>query len=806
MTDLRYALRALLRQPGTSLLIVATLALAIGANTAVFSIVSAVLLRPLPFASPDRIVVVQEFRPTTGPTNNTPGNFLDLRARTHTIERLAAQFNAVFDLERRTDRVRLEGSHVTADFFEVFGVAPALGRTFGRSDEGAGAAARVVLANGAWERHFSRDPGIVGRTLLLNGRAHLVDGVMPPEFTVPADADLWALAPSGLPPPPLEVNGDLASVRDLGYLDVIGRLRPGVTLDQARADADAVAQQLAREYPASNAGKAYVVRTLHDFTVGDVRWTLVVLLGLVALVLLIACANIANLLVARAADRQREVAIRAAIGAGRARVVRLFLVESLLLAGAGGALALVIAVWSFDALKALIGEALPRTDQIGLDLRVAAFTAVLSAVSAVLFGLAPLVHLGDSRLHEALRSGSGRTIGSRGVRRLRHVLVAGEMALTVIVVAAAGLMANSLWRLASVDPGVRTDGVVAQAVPVTQDRYPDLARQSDFYGRVLEELRRQPSIAAAAVGFPIPLAGNGASAAFAVEGRPAPTEADRPRAQLNVASPGFFDALGIAVLRGRDFTERDRADAPAVAIVNHAFVRRHFAGVDPLGRRLIFDGADEASHFTIVGIVADSRRDALDRPPEPGLYLPYRQFSLPFMFVLARSGDGSNATAAIRQAVETVDPRIALGDSRTLEELRYRAAATPRLRTMLLGTFAGLAVLLAWLGIYGVLSHSVAQRTRELGVRIAIGAGRRDVYALVIGEGVRLAGLGLAAGLVLALAAGRGFQGLLYEVSARDVPTFALVLATLIVLAALASYLPARRATRIDPIEALRWE
>jgi len=805
MNDLRYALRALLRRPGTSLLIVATLALAIGANTAVFSIVSAVLLRPLPFASPDRIVIVQEFRPTTGETNNTPGNYLDLRARTHTIERLAAQFNGVFDLEGRSDRVRLEGSHVTADFFEVFGVAPALGRTFGRGDEGAGAEPRVVLADGAWERHFSRDPGIVGRTLLLNGRAHTVDGIMPPGFTWPADADLWALAPTGLPPPPLEVDGDLASSRDLGYLDVVGRLKPGVTLDQARADANAVAQQLAREYPASNAGKSYVVRTLHDFTVGDVRWTLVVLLGLVALVLLIACANIANLLVARAADRQREVAIRAALGAGRAQVVRLFLMESLLLAGAGGALALVIAVWSFDALKALIGEALPRTDQIGLDLRVAAFTAVLSAVSAVLFGLAPLVHLGDSRLHEALRSGSGRTIGSRGARRLRHVLVAGEVALTVIVLAAAGLMANSLWRLASVDPGVRTDGVVAQAVPVTQDRYPDLARQSEFYGRVLDELRRQPGLTAA-VGFPIPLAGNGASAAFDLEGQQKPSDETRPRAQLNVASPGFFDALGVAVLRGRDFTERDRADAPPVAIVNRAFVRRYFPAVDPMGRRLIFDVEDEASQFTIVGIVADSRRDALERPPEPGIYLPYRQFSLPFMFVLARSADGSNAAAAIRQAVETVDARIALGDSRTLEELRYRAAATPRLRTILLGTFAGLAVLLAWLGIYGVLSHSVAQRTRELGVRMAIGAGRRDVYALVIGEGVRLAGLGLAAGLVLALAAGRGFQGLLYEVSPRDVPTFALVLATLIVLAALASYLPARRATRVDPIEALRWE
>ncbi len=806
MSDIRHALRSLLRQPGPSLLIVLTLALAIGANTAVFSIVSGVLLRPLPYAAPDRIVIVQEQRPATGPSNNTPANYLDLRRRSHVFERLAATFGGVFDLEDRTERVRLDGAHVTADFFDVFGVAPIAGRTFGRADEGAGAPPRIVLSDGAWERHFSRDRAVIGRPVLLNGRAYIVDGVMPPTFDWPRGAEAWALAPTGLPPSPLEVEGDLASQRDLSYLDVIGRMKVGVSLDQARADANLVAQQLAREHPATNSGKSYVVRTLHEFTVGDVRATLMVLLGLVALVLLIACANIANLLVARAADRQREVAIRAAIGAGRAQVVRLFLTESLLLAAVGGGLALVVSFWSFDALKALIGEALPRTDQIAFDLRVAAFTAALSVLSAVLFGLAPLVHLGDG-LHHALRGGSGRTVGSRGVRRLRQLLVAGEVALTVVVLAAAGLMANSLWRLTSTDAGIRTDGVIAQSVPLTRDRYPDLARQSQFYGRVLEELRRRPAIAAAAIGFPIPLAGNNASASFDLEGHPERDDDDRPRAQLNIASPGFFDALGIPVLRGRDFTEQDRVGAPPVALVNRAFVERFFPGVDPIGRRLIFDRASDDSQFTIVGIVSDYRREALERPPEPGLYLSYRQFSLPFLFVIARAADGSvDAGASVQEAVGSIDPRIVLGSARTLDDLRYRAAATPRLRTILLGTFAGLAVLLAWLGIYGILSHSVVQRTPELGVRMAIGAGTRDVYALVLGEGVRLAAIGLITGLLLALGGARVLQGLLYGVSPRDVPTFALVAVTLLVLAAAASYLPARRATRIDPIEALRWD
>ncbi|HXE80077.1 MAG TPA: ABC transporter permease, partial [Vicinamibacterales bacterium] len=672
MNDLRYAIRALLRQPGTSLLIVATLALAIGANTAVFSLVSAVLLRPLPFASPERIVVVQEHRPTTGPTNSTPGNYLDLKERSRTFERLSAVFHGVFDLEGRRNRVRLDGWHVTADFFEVFGVAPAAGRTFGPADEGAGAPPRIVLSDGAWERHFSRDPDVIGQTLVLNGKGHIVDGVMPSTFRWPGEADLWALAPDGLPPPPLQVEGELSENRDFGYLDVVGRLKPGVTLDQARADAAAVAQQLAREHPESNAGKSFMIRSLHEFTVGDVRGTLWMLLALVLLILLIACANIANLLVARAADRQREVAIRAAIGAGLGQVIRLFLVESLLLACAGGLLAIVLSVWSFDALKAFVGETLPRAGEVGLDWRVAAFTAALSVLSAVLFGLAPLVHLNGERLHEALRGGAGRTAGSRVTRRLRHMLVAGQVALTVVVLAAAGLVANSLWRITSVDPGIRTEGVVAQGVPVTQDRYPDLARQSEFYGRVLEELRRQPAIASAAVGFPIPLAGNGAAAAFDLEGRPAPTEDTRPRAQLNIASPGFFDALGIAMLRGRDFTDQDRAGAPPVAIINRAFAEHFFPGVDPIGRRVIFDRNDESSQFTIVGIVGDYRREALERPPEPGLYLPYRQFSLPFMFVLARATGGMSAAAAIRQAVETVDPRIVLEDARTLDDLRYR--------------------------------------------------------------------------------------------------------------------------------------
>jgi predicted permease len=804
MSDLRYALRSVVRRPATSLLIVLTVALGIGANTSIFSIVNGVLLRPLPYADADRIVVVQETVQQGGESSNAPANFLDLRRRSRALSHLAGYARASLELTELAEPVSIDGAHVTAAFFEVFGVPASVGRAFGEKVDRPGDAPRAVLSHALWQERFAGRPEALGQLIHLSGRAYMIVGVMPSTFSWPADTRVWVSTDREVPPSPLDIPGELTEQREVKYFDVVGRLAAGASLEQARAEADAIAQGLARQYARTNAGVGFRIRTIREFLVGDVQRALLVLLAAVALVLLIACANIASLLIARAVDRQREVAVRAALGAGRGRLVRAFLAESLILAGLGGVLALAVSALTLDLLVQAIPETVPRTGDITLDLRVAAFTTLVTLVAGLLFGLAPVTHLRESALQGALKSGGGRTAGSEGVSRIRRMLVAGEVALSLVLLVAAALMGNSLWRLTSVDVGFQTGQVTAVALPLPTSRYPTLGKQSAFYRDVIERLRRSPSTADSAITFPLPLRGNGAAASFEIEGRPSASAADEPRALLSSVSPGYFKVMGVQVLMGRDFAETDAEHSPPVAIINRAMARRYFPKENPIGRRLVF-GDTPDDRPVIVGVVSDIRREALDRPPEPTFFIPYSQFALPFMNVLVRSSaDQAAVVAAVTRAVRDVDRNLAIGRVTSMEELRNRAAAQPRFRTIVLSTFAIIALLLASIGVYGVLASSVSQRARELGVRIALGAKPRDVYRLVVGEGARLAVFGLLAGLAVAAGLTRTLDALLYEVSASDPVMFGGASFLLLAVAAVASYVPARRATRVDPISALR--
>jgi putative ABC transport system permease protein len=804
LNDFRSAVRGLRREPGATYLIILTLALGVGANTAIFSIVNGVLLTPLAFSSPERIVVIQELSARGAVVGNAPANFLDLTRRSRSFEAIGALREDTFELSGEREPAHLDGAHVTTQFFDVFGVAPIMGRTFRRGDDVHGSEGRVVLSHDAWQGQFGGDPQIIGRLVHLNGHTYAVTGVMPARFRYGGDLRVWALATDGVPPSPIEIEGPLTENREVRYFDVVGRLRPSVTLETARADASGVAKGIARAHPQTSEGLDYRLRTLHDFTVGDVRFALLVLLASVGLVLLIACANVASLLLARAMARQREVAVRSALGASRARIARLFLTESLLLALLGGGLALAVASWALDALRSLAATAVPRAENIALDYRVGLFTAALTIVSALIFGLAPLGLVHRLGLHEAIKA-TARSGGNRSTSRLRQTFVVGEIALAVVLLVGAGLMVRSLWALLSVDTGVKATGVTAAMLPLPLNRYPAVSQQADAYHRVLERVRQHPGVSAAAVAFPIPFQSKGSSASFSVEGQPPTSRANRPTALFNTVSPGYFRTLGIPLLGGRDFLESDRENAVAVAIVSKAFAERYLPGhQDPVGRRLLFGSGDAA---TIVGVVGDFRRDSLDQPPEPMLFMPYRQFSLPFMTVVVRSAGSSSAvTTLLRQEMRAIDRDLALAEVTTLDEARGKTMSQPTFRAKALVLFGGLALLLASIGVYGLLSQSVAQRTRELGVRIAVGAAPADVYRLVIGEGLRLTGIGLAGGVLLALLASRAVAALLYGIAPTDVATFAVVIGTLIAVAVAASYLPARRAMRVSPVDALRSE
>jgi predicted permease len=795
LQDLRYALRTLGRAPGFTLAAVLTLALGIGATSAIFSVVHGVLLRPLPYAEPDRLVRIYGTYPEFGRTSTSLPDFLDWRREARTVPQMAARHASVLNLTGAGEPQQLLVDRVTANFWETLRVTPALGRAFTPDEERPGNTDVVVLADGFWRRQFAGDPSVVGRVLTLNGRPYEVIGVAPAGFRFLRDVDLYA-----------PVVQDTAAPRRAEYLDVIGRLAPGATVEQASAELATISQRLAEQYPGTNATIRSELVGMHADVVSAVRPALLVFMGAVALVLLVACANVANLLLVRAAGREREMAVRAAIGAGRGRLVRQMLTESVLLALLGGALGLLGAHVGVSLLRDAEVAFLPRLHELGVDATATAFAFGVAVVTGLLFGLAPALRLSSARLHAALKDGARGAAGG-AVARFRNALVLAEVALALVLLVGAGLLVRSFDRLNRVDLGFEPQGILTYRVTLPAARYAEADQLPPVFDQLLERTRAIPGVRGASLSNGLPMGGAG-YISWSIANRP-PRESVMEDAQPFNVSPDHFRLLGIPLRSGRLFTAADAPGAPTVALVNDEFVRRHLDGRDPVGMRLTFGDPSnpESTWWTIVGVVGDVAQEGVTAEPYPQVYRPIAQAPTRGVAVAIRTaGDPLQVAAAARAALRQVDPELPLSDLRTMDDRIGEDLAQPRVGVLLLSVFAAVALALAAIGIYGVIAYGVAQRTREIGIRLALGASTADVRRLVVRQGMVPVLLGVAAGIVGALALTRLMTGLLYGVSATDPLTYALVAFFLAGVALVASWLPARRATRVQPVVALRQE
>jgi len=802
--DFRYGLRLLARHPAFTLSAICTLALGIGANTAIFTVVQAVLLRPLPYDSPERIVALWVSTATRPQAPFAPGNFLDLARESRSLEHVAAYREDIFDVAMAgQDPSRLDGAHVTSAYFDVFGRSAIAGRAFSAAD-GPATEAVAVIGAGAWARVFNEDPGVVGRTVRLNGQPIRVVGVMAADFAWPdASTDVWVRGAGRVPAPPINYEGDVETQRGLSYLQVVGRLRADASLTEVQADLTALAQEFSARDPQNNAGRGMHAVRVTDQIAGPVRPALLMLVAAVALVLLVAASNVAGLLMTRAAGRRREIGLRGALGASRGRVVRQLLAESFVIAAAAAAVGLGLASASLRLLLALVqAETLPRASEITVDSTVLLFTGLVTIGVTFVFGLVPAWRTSRADLTSALRDDPRTSTG--GSRRLGSALVAIQVALAFVLLVGAMLLLSSLQHLVRVDPGFRTERATAVDVPLRRARYATLERQAGFYGALLERLGSRPDTTSAAI-FPLPFSGGAASAAPIVRvDRPAPAPGETPTALLSSITPRALEVLGVGLVSGRQLTEGDHADAQPVALISVEAARRYWPGEDPIGAKVTLGGD---SPFTIVGVVGDIRRREMAIAPEPVIYLSYRQFALPFMTVLVRTDTAEAAIAAdVRSAVRGIDPDLPIGDVRSLEAAVAAATSQPRFRTSLLTVFAGMALVLAAIGVYGLMADVVQRRRREMGIRLALGATPRHVLGLVMRQGLVPVGVGLLAGGLGAIIGARLLASMLFGVGPNDVGVFAAVFAILGGGAALATYLPARRAARVDPAMTLGTE
>jgi putative ABC transport system permease protein len=795
--DLRFGARALRKKPGFAAVAVVTLALGVGANTAIFSVVNAVLLRPLPYPESERLVRLYEKRPKLGRTRNVVSapDFIDWRAQSRTFDGMAAYTGWGASLSGQGEPQQITGELASADLFGVLRAEPLLGRAFTAEEDRPGAPRVVVISHGLWQRRFGADPSAVGRPVTLNGESYTVVGVMPPAFQFPdAETEAWA---------PLALDPQDQSTRGSHFLNVVARLKPGVSVEQAQAEMDTIAARLERQYQV-NTGHGVNVFALHDEVVGGVRRSLFVMLGAVGFVLLIACANVANLLLVRAAARRKEIAVRTALGASRWRVVRQLLTENLLLFVGGGALGLLLAVWGVDLLVAVSPPGTPRVHEIGADAWVFGFTFLISLLTGLVFGLLPALQASKPDLHGALKEGGRDTAGGGGRSRLRGLLVVAEVASAMILLVGAGLLLKSFARLRQVSPGFDTANVLTMQLSLPQSRYPDEARQADFLRQVLRRLEALPGVRAAGAVAGLPLTGNFASRYFEIEGRPPRPAGEGLNTNFNLASPGYFRALGVPVIAGRQFDERDAAGAPEVVVINETMARRFWPDEDPLGKRLRIANNPWR---TVVGVVADVKNDGLSAEPKPEMFYPLLQEPLPFMTIVVRADvEPKSLAPAVAREVRAVDADEPVYDVKTMDERLAESVSPQRLTALLVGFFAALAMTLAGVGIYGVVAYSVAQQTREIGVRVALGAQKGDVIRLVLRRGLSLSLAGVGLGLAGAFALTRVMLGLLYDISPTDPATFAGVAVVLIAVALLACLVPARRATKVDPMVALRYE
>ena len=796
-SDLRYAFRQLVKNPGFAGVAILTLALGIGACTAIFSVVNGILLRPLDYPQPDRIVVIRETNlPQFPEFSASPPNYLDWTKQTKSWQYLAAYTGAQINLTGKGEPQRLIGVKATAHYFDVYGITPVLGRTFVPEEDAPGKDHVVVLSHAFWQRVFGGERNIVGRSLQLNGEPYTVIGVAPPYFGEASKVDTWV--PMGFKP-----DETAADARGGHYLNVIGRLRPNVTITQARAELELLAAQLGRQYPDSNKGWGVTTSPILDYSVRDVRTILYTLLGAVACVLLIACANIANLLLARATARHRELSIRTALGASRVRLVRQLLTESVLLGLAGGAAGVLLARWGLDLLLALAPSTLPRTSDIHLDTTVLVFSLALSVLTGVIFGIAPALLAAHTDVQEGLKQGARGSTDARG--RLRGALVVLEVAFALVLLGAAGLLARSFVRLTHVDPGFVPEQATVLRLALPEKKYVKPEEQLAFADALLARLRALPAVQAVGLTHSLPLLGDWVLG-FKIEGRPEVPPADLPSTNYYSVTPDYFRAMGIRLIRGRSFNQHDDARAPRVAIINETLARQFFPNEDPIGKRILVTNGPDAWR-QIVGLVADIKQYGVDKETTSQTYEPYAQQPFRSLNVVLRTAGSSAALAgALRPAVYAIDKDQPVGAIQSLEEILGATIAKQRFAMLLLIVFSSVALVIAAVGIYGVMAYSVVQRTGEFGIRMALGAQRGDVLCLVFSHAGKLVGLGLVIGLAATFAAAHVMGSMLFQTNAQDPLTFSLTTLLLAAVALAACLLPARRATRVNPIEALRTE
>ena len=809
--DVRYGFRTLLKSPGFTFVALIALALGIGANTAIFSVVNAVLLQPLPYRDADQLVVIWEHnRPRDRQRNVvSPANFLDWQAQSNSFQEMAAFYDALFNLTGEGNPEEIRAQVTTGNLLTLLGTQPVLGRVYTKEDAEPGRDDVIVIGHGLWQRRFGGREDVVGKKISLNGENVTVLGVMPQGFKwfikegsrSGKSAEMWT--PTKFEP--LLATGNKGRGR---FITVAGRLKPDVTLEQAQAEMSTIAARLEQQHPEANTGMGVNLVPAREQLSGEIKTSLYVLLGAVGFVLLIACANVANLMLARAASRQSEFAIRSALGAGRGRVVRQLLTESVLLSIVGGALGLLIALWGVDALVAFSPPNLLGTEKIGLSLPVLGFTFGISLLTGIVFGLAPALEATRINLNESLKETGKSNMSSRRSRRLSSAFVVAQVALALVLLIGSTLMIKSFLRLQAVDPGFKTDNLLTLRVSLPAAKYSEDSQQVAFFRQALERIKSLPDVRSVGAVQALPFGGNlGARTSFAIEGRPVAPPGEELSTDVRVTDENYFQTMSIPVLRGRTFTEQEAKEDRPVIVINEALARQYFPNENPIGKQLRVEMMPDPQPTEVIGVVADAKYKTLEDPPYPMVYWAHPHLAYSEMTLVVRTnGDPLNVAAAARREIQAIDPDQPIGDVRTMQSWMSELTARSRFGALLLSIFAGLALVLAAIGIYGVMSYSVTQRTHELGVRIALGAQTRDVLKLILGRGLALTLIGIALGLVASFALTRVLSSLLFGVSATDPVTFGALSLLLTAVALVACYIPTRRAMKVDPMVALRNE
>ncbi|MCI0662938.1 MAG: ABC transporter permease [Acidobacteria bacterium] len=793
--DICYGARMLVKNPFFTLIAVLTLALGIGGNTAIFSVVNAVLLRPLPYVEPDRLVIVWGYHPEIGREEASLPDFADWREQSRSFELMAAAAVRSYSFTGKEEPERLIGAAVTADFFAALRTQPVLGRSFLPEEDRSGAPRVAVLSHGLWQRRFGSKTDVIGRSITLNGLDYTVVGIAPGHLQLPDKSELWV---------PLAMDPGQAGRRS-DFLLVVARLKTGVNVDQAQLEMNAITARLEQQYPQSNSGWRTNLVPLHEQIVGNFRTTLLVLLAAVGFVLLIACANVANLLLARAAVREREIAIRAAIGAGRGRLVRQLLTESVLLSSLGGVVGTLLAIWGISTLAALGPRNIPRLSEIGIDGWALGFTVLLSLATGMLFGLAPAIQISRLNLSDTLKEGGrvGAAIG--GSHRLRPVLVVTEVALSLILLIGAALMIKSLHRLMNLNAGFNRENLLTMQLALPQAKYAADHQVSGFYRQLIENVRGLPGVLSATAVSPLPLGGGGTFWSFAIAGRPAPPPEVVMDACVLFVGDRYIEMMGVPLVLGRPLNELDNQGSPRAALINQTMARRYFRDQNPLGQQITFGDPQNSNTqwLTIAGVVADVKHRVMEKEVYPSVYLP--QINRAMALVVRTGNNPQSLVPAVRDEIKKLDRDLPVYNIRTMDQVLGSVLERERFTMLLMSIFATVALVLAAVGLYGVMSYSVNQRTHELGIRMALGARRRDVMLLVVGQGIKLAATGVVIGLAGAFALTRMMKTLVFGISATDPLTFSIIALLLTLVALLACWIPARRATKVDPMIALRY-